>query len=373
MTDKTQIWYLIGTLERGGAEKTLVDLANNLPQSEYEVTVWTIQDIGELRSGLDDHVTYRSLSARNKADLGAIIRFARAVRTEQPAIVQSFLFFDNVVSRLSGIANPDTVVVTGVRSVPDRRQLQRWLFDRLTLPLSDHVVSNSEAGAEWITDSGVSRENVSVVYNGREIDQYAAPESPPDLYDELEVGEGPVVGTVGRLIERKGHYDLLEAWPSVLENNPTATLLFVGDGPEREGLERRTKTLGCASSVRFLGMRDDVPELLDLMDVFVFPSHFEGLPGALIEAMAAGLPIVCTPVDGNAELVVDGESGVFVPTHVPEEIAAELDVLLSEHNVRRNLGRAAAARARATFSIELMVEDSREVYERILSDVPSGK
>ncbi|GAB7020489.1 glycosyltransferase [Halostagnicola bangensis] len=363
MTGKTEIWYLIGNLTQGGAEKTLVDLANSLPRTDYEVTVWTIQDRGPLRSELEEHVTYRSIGAENKTDIVAILYFLQSVRRERPPILQSFLFFDNTLARLAGALSPETIVITGVRAVPDQRPLFRSLIDRATLPLSDHIVSNSIAGAEWIVENGANPNSVSVIYNGRNIERYSSAEAPSELSDKLAIDKGPVIGTVGRLIERKGHYDLLEAWPTVLENYPNATLLLVGDGPEREALQKFATALGCASSVRFLGMRDDVPELLALLDIFVFPSHFEGLPGALLEAMAAGLPIVCTPVDGNSELIVDGESGLFVTVKSPDQISGRLIALLEDIDKREQLAEGAQKRAETNFTLQSMASEFSQLYE----------
>ncbi len=363
MSEKTHIWFLIGTLERGGAEKTLVDLANNLPQSEYDITVWTIKDEGTYRKEVADHVAYQSIGAKSKLDVPAVVQFIRAVQRQQPDILQSFLFFDNVLARLAGISSKSTTVITGVRSVPNRRSPLRTALDRLTLPLSDHIISNSNAGKKWIVEQGADPDTVSVVYNGRNLERYASAEASPELYDELKVADGPVIGTVGRLLKRKGHYDLLDAWPAVLESYPNATLLLVGDGPERKGLIERSKSLRCASSIRFLGMREDVPELLDVMDVFVFPSHFEGLPGALLEAMAAKVPIICTPVDGNSELVIENQSGMYVEPQSPNQIAMATLSLLNDLDKRQQLATNAQRRAKIDFSLQSMTKAYSQLYE----------
>ena len=144
-------------------------------------------------------------------------------------------------------------------------------------------------------------------------------------------------------------------------------MLFVGDGPEREGFEAKATELGCRESVTFAGHRDDVPDMLDLMDVFVFPSHFEGLPGALIEAMIAELPIVATPVDGSAELIDDGVTGMFVPPRNSEEISRRVTDMLDDADMRENLGTAASEYARKEFALENMVAKFEKLYDDLLS------
>jgi len=360
--DRTQVWYLIGTLAVGGTERTLVDLVNGLDRDRFAPTVWTIADPGPLADDIAADVPVRSLGAASKVDPRPALRLARALRRERPAVLQSFLYFDNVLARLVGQVNPGTTVVTGVREVPESLPPHRALIDRATLGLSDHIVSNSEAGAEWIIDRGVDSDRVSVVRNGRNVEAYDVPE-PEGLRAELGLGDGPIVGTVGRLVERKGHHDLLDAWPAVLEAHPDAELVLVGDGPERDALEAHASRLGIRESVHLLGRRDDVPELLALFDLFAFPSHYEGLPGALLEAMCAGLPIVTTPVDGCAELVADGEHGVHVPPRDPAALGAAIADLLGAEERAATLGQTAARRARDEFSTEAMVEDFEYLYD----------
>lgn len=361
MTGRIRVWYLIGELRVGGTERTLVDLISGLDRDEFDPTVWTIAEPGPLASEVPDDVSIRSLGASNKLDGRAPLRFVRELRDNRPDVLQSFLYFDNVLARLAGATSPETTVVTGVREVPESMPRLRDIVDRLTLPLSDSIISNSRAGAEWVIDRGADPGIVDVIYNGRDVGRYDVP-LPDGFRESLDIPPGPVVGTVGRLVERKGHYDLLDAWPTVLEDYPNGQLVLVGDGPEREGLEDHAGGLGVESSVHLVGRRDDIPELLALVDVFAFPSHYEGLPGALLEAMCAGLPIVTTPVDGNSELVTDGEHGLYVPVKNPDALAGTLKELLDDSELALRLSEAARARAREQFSLDSMVEQFEDLY-----------
>ncbi|UPW01292.1 glycosyltransferase [Halorussus gelatinilyticus] len=362
---KTEVWYLIGTLAVGGTERTLVDLVNNLNRTRFEPTVWTITEPGPLASELSD-VPVRSLGATGKHDARAPVRFFRALRSERPDVLQSFLFFDNTLARLASLFAQDVTVVTGVREVPDDPSLVRSAVRRVTLPLSDRVVSNSAAGATFVIERGADERDVSVVRNGRDLSVYESATASEDVRAGIGVPEdAPLVGTVGRLVERKGHHDLLDAWPTVLDHHPDAHLVIVGDGPEREALERHIRRISSKNTVHLTGTRDDVPELLDAFDVFAFPSHYEGLPGALLEAMAAGLPIVTTPVDGNAELVHDGRSGRHVPVRDPNALAEELIDLLSNPDDAEALRTRAKQRANANFSLDTMVSEFEALYDAL--------
>lgn len=365
--ERIEIWYLITSLDVGGAERTLINLVSGLDCARFAPTIWTITEPGTLSNEVPDDVPVRSLDASFKGDVRAPIQFFRAVRAEKPDIIQSFLYFDNFLASLSGLIASDIPIISGVREVPNQLPLHRDITSRLKIHCSDHIISNSEAGQQYVIDRGAAPDQVSVVRNGRDVEKYAEGVATSELYEELGLdANAPIVGTVGRLVELKGHYDLLDGWPQILEKYPDAQLLLIGDGPEKEGLEHRAEVLDCADSVIFAGERDDVPDLLDAMDIFVFPSHYEGLPGALMEAMIAGLPIVATPVDGNAELIEDEVTGLFIPVHDGQALADCLMTLLSNPERRRRLSTAANEYATEMFPNYRMVSEFTSIYHELM-------
>jgi len=380
--DPVDLWLFVTALSVGGAERTLVDLANGLDQDRYDVTVWTIFDQNPLADRLDDAVTLRTLgvegvtseshsfavegAASPREYVTAPLRFLRIVRRERPDILQSFLTYDNLIARVVGIVAPGTKVITGVRLVPTGEHDMAQRLDNWTTRFADHVVSNSQSGKRFVERYWTPADRVSVVNNGRDLSRFG--HDPPDRFRE-SLGipdDARVVGTVGRLIDRKGHDELLDAWVVVRENVPDAHLLLVGDGPERSALEAKTAELDIGESVHFAGIRDDVPDCLAAMDVFVFPSHYEGLPGALLEAMAAGLPCVATPVDGNSELLAAYESGLFFEPGDSEAMANALELVLTHPEIANDLGRAARERAQDGFDVAAMVAGFETVYDRVL-------
>ncbi|NLV15450.1 glycosyltransferase [Haloarcula argentinensis] len=375
--ERTTLWYFIGALVVGGAERTLVDLANEVNGEEYDVIIWTIFSTNPLESELSNEVTVRSLTDAGRVSNGAIdgvesplvyllapLKFCLVARREQPDLIQSFLFYDNVIARVAGVFCSATII-TGIREVPNEEPVVRHVIDRVTISLSDVIVSNSTAGRDYAIERGAAEENVAVVYNGRNIERYRTTDS-AELRSELDIPtDTTVVGTVGRLVERKGHFDLLDAWPTIVSEIPDAHLVFVGDGPDREQLTERVNSLGCADSVHFLGTRQDVPALLGAMDLFVFPSHYEGLPGAVIEAMAAELPIVATPVDGTSDLLENYRTGLFVDVQAPDEIAWATIRLYQHQSLAEKLGTAAGQRAASEFTTESMVDGFEQMYREL--------
>jgi L-malate glycosyltransferase len=172
--------------------------------------------------------------------------------------------------------------------------------------------------------------------------------------------EGRVVGNVARLAEQKGHRDLIAAAPHVLERHPDVRFVVAGDGELRGQLEALAAPLG--DRFEFLGERPDVPDLLASFEVFAFPSHFEGLCLAVIEAQAAGVPVVATPVGGIRETVVEGETGFLVPVGDPHALAERISWCLDQADEARRVAVEARGRVAAQFDVERMVAQTFALY-----------
>ena len=239
---------------------------------------------------------------------------------------------------------PRVLVTHHTPELPRRDNLAGRAWLALGWALRPEVVYTSQADAERD-----GRRPSHVVPLGIDLDRFASgrPALPKD---------GPLVGNVARLAPQKDHATLIEAARLV----PQARFAIVGDGELRGDLERRARGL----PVVFTGARDDVPDLLASFDVFAFPSLYEGLCLAVVEAQAAGVPVVATPVGGIRETVVDGETGLLVPTRDPEALAAAIRRLLDDRELARRLADEARRRVRERFSERRMVEETLLLYRR---------
>jgi glycosyltransferase involved in cell wall biosynthesis len=211
---------------------------------------------------------------------------------------------------------------------------------------------------------GAPRERVTVIPNGVDVERFATAVADPDLGG----GNGvPLVGSVGCLAARKDYGTLLEALALLAGKGTRFRAVLVGDGKERAALERRAGELGLASHVRFLGERPDVERVLPALDVFVLSSREEGIPNALLEAMAAGRPAVATAVGGTPEVMVDGRTGWLVPPRDPAALAQALGEALADRAEARRRGQAAQAAARESLGIETMVARHERFYRQALA------
>jgi glycosyltransferase involved in cell wall biosynthesis len=273
------------------------------------------------------------------------------------ALLGKLIFrFPIVTTVLRGGALGDVAVLSAGKLGPLRMRLfARWV---------DAFIAVSREIVEELERVGVPPERIARIPYGVDLDRFRPVDAArrSEIRRELGWGDGPVVAFVGRLEPEKGLETLLDAWPLVREALPTATLAIAGQGEQREQLERRG-----AASVSFLGPVRDPASLMQAADCFVLPSYTEGLPNALLEALASGLPCVTTTIGGSSEAVRESVEGHLVPPGEPGPLARALVAALSG-DARDRLGTAARARATALYSLESNADRLVEVYRRLLPD-----
>lgn len=222
------------------------------------------------------------------------------------------------------------------------------------------IAVSGEVGVQLNTNLGVPSSRIAVVRNGIVIPRSSKPDA--RLRHEITGGfDRPIILTPARLHEQKGHVHLLEAARTI----PDALFVFAGDGPLREELENTAHRFGVADRVRFLGQRNDIPELLAICDLFVLPSLYEGLPLSVLEAMAAGKPVIATNVGGTMEAVSHGDSGLLVPARDSAALSAAIRNLMENPDLADRLAQNGRARVLRDFSCDRMVEPVSDVYREL--------
>jgi glycosyltransferase involved in cell wall biosynthesis len=278
-------------------------------------------------------------------------------------------FFYALAARLLYRRTPVLFTEHG-RWIPDYPRRKRIVANRLLLQRRDRVVGVGEAlRRALIVNESIPARRVSVIYNGIDLAPYATPpEDRSAIRREMQAGdEDFVLIQVARLVPIKDHLTALRAVQRAAAALPRVRLVVVGEGPEEPAIRLFIAENGLADRIRLLGPRADVARLLSAADVFLLSSLNEGIPLTVIEAMAAGLPVVSTDVGGVAEVVEEGRTGLLAPASDPEGLARHLLRLAADAGLRQRLGRTGRERAFALFSEGEMLEAYDRLYREMLS------
>lgn len=293
------------------------------------------------------------------AKAGILGRFA-ARRARVPIIIQTFHCF-------SWKVNGDSSV-TGLRRHKDRLKSMAFIrLERYTASFTDAMITVADVNKEEAVRVGLAPpEKIATVCSGIDIGRFSSGEDRAAVCKDLGLDpDRPIVASVGRLSVQKDPVTFVRAARAVLERRPDAQVLLVGDGPLLDAVQA---AVDGETRIRVLGFRDDVPRILCVVDVFVLSSIWEGLGRALTEAMAVGLPVAATAVDGIPELVRQGETGLLCSPRDPAALADNIVWLLEHPEEARRMAALGRARTRPLYTSERMVQGIEAVYERLLAE-----
>ncbi len=365
---KIKVCHVIHRFATGGLENGLVNLINHLPQEKYQHVIVTMQGYDpEFAARLNVEVPIYSLDKKAGKDFGVFVRMFRLLRKLKPDIMHTRNLATlemNLPGYLSGIRrrihgehgwdinDPDG-------SVKKYQRLRRLVGNFIHL----FVALSKEQERYLLERVGIKRDKVTRICNGVDLSRF----SNVKQKSNQEINEDKlVIGCVGRLAPIKGHSVLLRAFKNLLQNvSPqidNLELQIAGEGDELSRLSALAEQLDIGDKVKFLGNQSDIPAVLAGFDLFVLPSHAEGISNTILEAMAAGLPVVATRVGGNADLIAEGETGVIVDVNSPEALAKGMLSIVNDKNLRDQLGQKAQLRAQTEFSLEVMVNRYDGLY-----------
>ena len=337
------LWLLKG-LGRGGAEQLVVDSIPHVDPSIVEVEVayvlpWKDALAPNIRA---QGVRVHCLRGGAGFDLRWVARLRRLIRAGRYDIVHTHMPVPAVAARL--VAPRHVRLVHTEHNLWPRYRAVTAKANALTYGRNARALAVSSAVAASIAPRRAGHPPVEVLVHGIDVASVrSGPESRAEARTRLGVPEGvPVVGSVGNFTPKKDHANLIRAFASIADMHPRAVLVMIGAGPDEASIRGLVATTGLESKVRFLGSRGDVPELLAGFDVFALSSRFEGLPIALLEAMAAGVACVATSVGGVAEVVSHGVDGLLVGQGDPAALGTAIGKVLEDGELRAALGRAAS-------------------------------
>jgi glycosyltransferase involved in cell wall biosynthesis len=350
----------------GGTESMVATLVERVDRRRLDVEVATLDAPGPVALRLRSAgVPVRSLGEKGLAR--AFIRLARQLRRERYDVVVAYGFKATTVVRvLVWLVCRETAFVSGVRGLhpaalirdPTGRAGRLLLrLERLSSRLVDMYDANSAGALELLATSGIPRERLHYIPNG--LDMAHWPRNGNGAQPRV-----PAVVCVARFSSVKRHEDLLRATAMLAQRGVQIRLDLVGDGPTRDDARSLAESLGLGGAVNFAGAcdMDQVHEHLSSASVFCLPSLHEGMAGSVMEAMASGLPVVGTDVNGISDLVEHGRTGLLVPPRHPERLADALAELVGDAERARTMGENGRARVSARFGVERMVSAKEELY-----------
>lgn len=373
--DEMRTLVLISGLPIAGAERVTVSFVRRLWAMGLQVPLCTVtaRHDGALAAELSqDGIPRYDLGARRLADPRAPLRLLRLLRRERVQLVHAHGQDASVVAAAVRAFSAARLVVT--RHVLDEpaarwRERLRARASCAAMRRADAVVAVSAAVAGRVAElAHIPSGAIEVIPNGIDLDRFGrvGRERRAAVLEPLAIDDSaPVVLVPAALREEKGHDVLLQAMPELLRAVPSVRVLIVGEGEREQELRARARPLG--EAVRFLGPRDDMPDLLAASDVVALPSLAEALPTVLMEAAAAGRPAVATRVGGVPEIVEDGRTGLLVAAGDPGALARAVVSMLADPVQARALGDAARALARERFGIDRQIQRTIELWTRLLA------
>lgn len=374
--DHVRILWVTTSASFDGPGRMLAALLNHWPDGDQVVVVTLESATPEFRRDVPAAVEIHELGAHGRWDASAAARLATLARAIGPDLIHTQLsradWVGRPVARLLGVP-----VVSTIQNVHSRMyDAEFWwpiakageAFDRLTIPMVERFIAVSAGVRDDLERAGVAAERITVIHNAIDLDRCRHLGSRTAVRDSWGCSsEDIVIGTVGLLKPQKGIPVLIEAARSVVDRDARARFVHIGGGPLQQDTLQGVEAAGLAGRFQLLDRVEEPMTVLGGLDVFVLPSLWEGLPIALLEAMAAGLPCVGTHVAGIEEAIEPGVSGLIVPPGDAPALADAVLELMSDAARRRAMGDAAGARVRNRFDAVAMAEAYRRLYLEIIS------
>ena len=366
----TRILFVSTSTTIGGAEKTVYTLATLLDPRVFQLAgVVSLKPAGAYAKKLEKLGKRAvSLELKGRPGLKQLSALVAEIEHQKPDIVHAVMYQAIQLCRLAKRRSAHKFKLISSPRVSYRsRSSLTLLVDRVLKSSDDLLIAESESSRKYlINHCGYAPAKVKTVYNG--VDLAGCPPSKLDRQGKrLELrlaGPEILLGTVGRLEQQKGHATLVEAIAK-LKNRLPLRCAVIGEGPRRAALEIAIRKNALERTLWLLGEREDIPAWLSSFDIFVLPSLWEGLPNALLEAMALGLPVLASAVDGVPELIEDGVNGLLVPPRDPAALARRIAELADNPALRARLGAAAQKTVSERFTVLKMIESYQQIYSAL--------
>jgi len=352
-----------GQLNYGGAERQLYELAIRLDKSKFNPIVFCLSEadypFGEMLR--KEGIKVYTLNRRGHFDPFRVKKLAQLFKKEKISLVHSFLHIPNAYSYAACLISGTDKLITSVRSLEIKRHFLFKLIDRWALFGSDMVITNSRKGKDFVKSSfSIDGDKIETIYSGIDINGFEFKNS--SIREEFGIDEkNKIVIMIARATWAKNIPLFLAMTNQVTQHYSNVSFFLIGKDLTRDYINKRYGIL-LDKNVFTLGEREDIIDILNGTDIFVLTSRTEGLPNVIMEAMAAGRPVVATEVGGVPELVGDGKTGYLVPSNDTEKLSQAVIRLLKDQKMAKRMGERGRERIAKSFLVDRMVEETENLY-----------
>lgn len=370
----TNIIIVIDSLDGGGAESQAIKLANGLNKENVNVTLFPLRSGGALTKHAKDlDIKIVEGDFQSSRDIKSLVKgfilLCKTIRSNNPAIVHTFLPLSNFIGSLAGLISKARYTITSRRGLIKLNYLKkRWrLFDKISNFLSDKIIVNTEAIIdEMINVDDVDLDKVICIRNGINLNKFNIKNyRRNDMRSKLALSSCDFAwAKVANFSSIKGHKDLINAFKDIdIKYNSKLFLIGKDNGTLKE-LKDLVNTKGLENKIKFLGFREDIPEILLAMDGYICASHTEGFSNAILEAMASGLPIIATNVGGNSEIIKHKKNGLLIKSKDQNAIASTMIKIMKDSTLSQKISEDAKKTVNEKYNTEKMVKSYIDVYEK---------
>ncbi len=365
-----RLLQLTSSSDIGGTEQMLFRFLSKINRQKFDVRICSLIGSGRLTQACE-RLGYEAWNLRlaSPLQLGKLMWLYRLCRSERIQLIHTYGLRADTVGRFIAHIAGVPVIVSSIRGPDEQRGWWHVMLDRLTARWVDLFISNSEAGRQSrITRERFPSEKIVTILNGIEIPEAMPHGDHHALRLKYGISEDahPVVSMIANLRVMKGHRDVIAALPALRSRFPQVCVLCVGRDDSGGEIKRTAEAHGVLESIKFLGYQEATQEILALSDVFLLPSHWEGCPASILEAMAAEVPVVATKVGGIPEIVEDRQTGLLIPPRDPDTICRAIVWVIE--NPREVEAMVAGAKEQITerFSLDQMVSKIEATYEPLI-------
>jgi len=370
-----KVLMLVSTRGFFGAENAVLELSKQLIAFKYEPHIGILENSLGHHRALEEHAQKNNLIVKvfrcnGKFDISTVFGIRKYLKANHISLIHSQGYKSNFYSFLSSLNTATKKITTCHNWLGKSAKMKFYKYlDKLLLNRFDKIVAVSDALKKEILESKIPSEKILVIDNGIDIDRFQPASGINGMRKSLGIEDDEkTVGTVGRLIDEKGHEYLLKAAQEVLRNYPKAKFIIVGDGHLRSNLESIAKELRLERNVIFTGIRREIPAIIHAMDIFVMPSLNEGLPFAILEAMAARRPVIASNVGAIPKLIQDGHTGLLIEPADAAQLSDSIIKLLRDEKKADLLAGNAYEKVKKEFSAQKMAEKYVAAYDSIRNE-----